>query len=519
MSMSLESFKATFYKYITTSQSEDIEKLVSDDLAGTFPNLQQTHKPNLKMLADVLHESATTLAGKLPGLLVPRTNEASELNEKLPPSEQMDVSKLTDAGWLAKTAYTTVAAIQTDWLKSTPLGTFQEVILERPEKAKEWCESFKGYVEDNDKLALMIAGQLADREVLDPLRQKVKSAAPKVTETPSLPPGQQAVRNAGSGLAQALGNAQTKKDVLTWLRSVASGASSDTQRDVLAVFNAQIIKDATVLEAVLKVTTLSRSELQSMPAFKFMPPFKANQLLDTYRPDPEIERQKQIAADKAVGEQFLSSGYRLINPLLAAFDSLKVDPSLHRGGGYDYEPIKEKLLKEWKRIAVERKYAVQEDVEGWDYEAIANTYKNITAIQRSWDNFDTPEIPGGVLSRGDTAVMYTAYPVLDPRKSNYKDGEVAVSATITWPGIMSTTVGDPKQHSFIQAKTVIWRFNVDTVNAGRSIGTINPSEQEVTFPLGVKVVLQKLVVRVNDKTIQQGDFGDVAEVIAFAKLV
>jgi hypothetical protein len=519
MSMTLETFKSTFYQYIKTSQSEDIEKLVSNDLASTFPDLAETHKPNLKMLADVLHEAATTLAAKLPTLLAPRTNEASALNEQLPPTEQMDVSKLTDAGWLAKTAYTTVAAIQTDWLKSTPLGTFQEVILERPEKANEWCESFKQYVEDSDKLALTVAGHLADREVLDPLRQKVKSAAPKVVETPTIPPGQQAVRDAGSGLAQVLGNPQTKKNVLTWLKSVSSGASSETQKDVLAVFNAQVIKDATVLEAVLKVTTLSRSEIQSMPAFKFLPPFKANQLLDTYRPDEEIERQKQIAADKAVGEQFLSSSYRLINPLLAAFDFLKVDPSLHTSGGYDYEPIKDNLLKAWKRIAVERKYAVQQDVEGWDYDAIANTYKNITAIQRSWENFDKPEIPGGVVARGDSAVMYTAYPVLDPRKNNYKDGEVTVSGTITWPGIMSTTVGDPKQHGFIQAKTVIWCFNVDSVNAGRSIGSINPSEQEVTFPLGVKVVLQKLIVRVNDKTIQQGDFGSVAELIAFAKLV
>jgi hypothetical protein len=34
MSMTLETFKSTFYQYIKTSQSEDIEKLVSNDLAS-----------------------------------------------------------------------------------------------------------------------------------------------------------------------------------------------------------------------------------------------------------------------------------------------------------------------------------------------------------------------------------------------------------------------------------------------------------------------------------------------------
>jgi hypothetical protein len=288
---------------------------------------------------------------------------------------------------------------------------------------------------------------------------------------------------------------------------------------VLAVFYAQVLKEGKVLEAVLRVTSLSRSEIQSMPAFAFIPKFAANSLLDKYRPDEEIERQKQLAADKAVGEQFLSSGYRLINPLLAAFDALKIDPTSHKGEGFDYDSIKVDLLKQWKKIAVDRKYANTEDVDSWDYESMASTYKNITAIQRSWEKFEKPEIPGGVVARGDSAVMYTAYPILDPHKNNYKDGEVSVSGTITWPGIMSTTVGDPKSHSFITAKTVIWRFNVDPQNAGRSLGSINPSEQEVTFPLGVKVVLQKLIVRVNDKTIQQGEFGSVAELIAFAKLV
>ena len=521
MSVTLEEFKNIFHEYIKRTLTADLETLVADDLADQFPGLDESHKPNLKMLADVLHEAALVVAGKLPELLKPRVEEATALNKQLPPTDQGDVAELSDAGWLAKTAYNVVAGMQTEWLSQTPLGTFQEVILERPDKTLEWCEQFKAYAADNDAFTLMAAGQWVDRDLLEPLRQKVKQLPVSGGEATVMPSGRQKLRDArGRGaIAGELAGAPVKKEVLAWVTGIKSGASSEECADLMDLFTSQAIKDASILEAVMKCTPLTREQIMVMPAYLALPAFRAKKLLDQYRPDEEEERAKQKQADKAEGEQFLSSGYRIINPLLAAFDALHVDPSVHRAGDYDYTPIKDKLLENWKRIAVERKYSDEGSAELWDEVLMADTYRKIRAIQRAWDDYEMPVIDGGTVVRGDTVAMYSAYPVMDPRKNAYPDGVVKVSGSITWPGIMSTTVGEPKSHGFVQAKTVIWRFSVDPKHAGRSIGSINPSEQEVTFPLGVSVVLDHLIVRVNDKTIEQGEFGAVAEVIAFAKLV
>jgi hypothetical protein len=59
--------------------------------------------------------------------------------------------------------------------------------------------------------------------------EKAKPANPEAIETPALPPGQQAVREAGGDLAKALAIPPTKKDVLSWLSSVSSGTSTETQ--------------------------------------------------------------------------------------------------------------------------------------------------------------------------------------------------------------------------------------------------------------------------------------------------
>ena len=112
MSVTLEEFKNTFHEFIKGTPSEDLELLVADDLADKFPDLEESHKPNLKMLADVLHEAAMVLAGKLPTLLKPRTDEAVRLNEKLPPTDKENVALLSDPGWLAKTAYNAVCGKQ-----------------------------------------------------------------------------------------------------------------------------------------------------------------------------------------------------------------------------------------------------------------------------------------------------------------------------------------------------------------------------------------------------------------------
>ena len=175
MSMTLEEFKRSFGDYIKGTADADIETNAQKGLEERFPDLDPSNKPSLKMLADVLHEAALGLAAKLPTLLKPLTEEATRLNTALPTSDKADLKLLSDAGWLAKTAYTVVEAMQSDWLNHTQLGTFQEVILERPGKAAEWCDSFKAWVEEQDKLAGQIASQITDREFVEPLRQKSKA--------------------------------------------------------------------------------------------------------------------------------------------------------------------------------------------------------------------------------------------------------------------------------------------------------------------------------------------------------
>lgn len=79
---------------------------------------------------------------------------------------------------------------------------------------------------------------------------------------------------------------------------------------------------------------------------------------------------------------------------------------------------------------------------------------------------------------------------------------------------MSTTVGDPTEHNFISSKSFIWKIHLGGKHDGHTIGDINPSEQEVIFPVGVQITVEKLIVRVDDKTLQSGYFGSNAEVIA-----
>jgi len=144
----------------------------------------------------------------------------------------------------------------------------------------------------------------------------------------------------------------------------------------------------------------------------------------------------------------------------------------------------------------------------------------IRSMARVWDKYEMPEVPNGALTRGDIGPhLYGKYSVLDPRKMKYKDGENSVSLDITWPGVMSTTIGNPKDHNFVQKKTFIWRFTVGKKHSGRSIGTINPSEQEVTFPVGSKIHIDKLIVRLNDKSFREAEFGNNAEVIAIARFL
>ena len=93
-----------------------------------------------------------------------------------------------------------------------------------------------------------------------------------------------------------------------------------------------------------------------------------------------------------------------------------------------------------------------------------------------------------------------------------------MSISLTWPGVMSTTLGKPTEHNYVQSKSFVWSFTPGTPCVGRIIGDINPSEQEITFPVGVSVKIKKLIIRKVDKTLKAGEFGDKAEIIAVADL-
>ena len=84
MSMTIEDFKITFNAYVKDTPDETFEAEVLESLAERFPDLDVQHKPNVKLMADVLHEAALELAKKLPTLIKPLTDEATALNAALP---------------------------------------------------------------------------------------------------------------------------------------------------------------------------------------------------------------------------------------------------------------------------------------------------------------------------------------------------------------------------------------------------------------------------------------------------
>ncbi len=371
------------------------------------------------------------------------------------------------------------------------------------------------------------------REVLESIRdgtppaegisEAAAAAGPAATAEPAavaaLSEGQASVRQAiaEGNLAAELAKPDVKAKAIRWVKGMGSPGAEEVA-DLLAMFRADVIADADLLEAVLKHTAITREEAEATASFKKLPAFKRKQILDKYRMSPEAAAKLVEDEDKAKGERFLSSEYRIVNPLLAALEELGVDPAVHQSPDYDYRPIEARLIQVWKRIAIARGSSPV-TVETWDGDNLKETYGVVRSMARVWDKYEVPDIPGGAVTRGDTgAFMYAAYPFLDPKTQGYPDGELAFSKTITWPGVMSTTVGDPKDHNFIQAKSFIWKLQARAPHKGRIIGSINPAEQEVTFPVGSKVIIEKLIVRVHDKTLHAAEFGSVADVIALARL-
>lgn len=250
------------------------------------------------------------------------------------------------------------------------------------------------------------------------------------------------------------------------------------------------------------------------------PPGKLHELrLQLERLEEAQRKLVPINEDCQAGENYLSGDYKRVGPLMAAFEELKVDPARHNDLEYSYDDIEGKLVERWKRIAVERSLVPPSGVEGWDKTELASTYEIVRKIARSWDAYPVPEIPGNRLARGDIAEnLFANYPALDVVKKDLPDGEHAVSVDITWPSLMSTTVGDPVTHNFIEKKSFVWAFTVKQPCPGRIIGENNPSEQEVTFAPGVRVHVSQLIVRREDKTLQASTYGQNAMVIAVAEL-
>jgi hypothetical protein len=249
------------------------------------------------------------------------------------------------------------------------------------------------------------------------------------------------------------------------------------------------------------------------------PKFALKQKLDKL--EAAYKRLAEIDDDCKACEKYLSSDYRRVSPLLASFEAQKVDPAVHQNPKYSYKSIETQLLKDWKRIAVERKLTDKDGAAAWDENHLEDTYEIVRSMSRVWEAFPEPVIPGDKVVRGDVGeYLFKNYPQLDPdsEQNKFEDGEHNVSITLTWPGVMSTTIGKPTEHNFISEKSFIWSFDVQSPCPGRVIGDINPAEQEVTFPVGVKVEVTKLIVRKDDKSQRSGEFGTNAVVIALAKL-
>ncbi len=376
--------------------------------------------------------------------------------------------------------------------------------------------------------------------MLPPVERLIKQI---IADDGDMEEGRQLVRKAmvDGDLHDKITNPKFAKAVKAWLDGVGDEPDFDTKDDIIGLFQEDLIEGVlkkrkkgflqsssqkamdTLFDSALGLTDeseLPREEIESMSAYLAMGKSKRQRILDKYRETDEEKQARLIREDKARGETYLSSGYRSINPLLAAFDALKVDPSVHRSPDYNYTAIQSKLLLKWREIAQARGMADKKATDAWDLVLMAETYEFVRAMARVWDDFKVPDIPGNAVARGDTGrFMYAAYPALDPTKNGLGDGEHSVGITITWPSIMSTTMGDPKEHNFITAKTFIWKFSVTDGHPGRVIGTNNASEAEVTFPVGVTVSINKLVIRTgDDKSLKAGEFGSTAEVIAYARL-
>lgn len=245
----------------------------------------------------------------------------------------------------------------------------------------------------------------------------------------------------------------------------------------------------------------------------------SRQLFETEQLKRAAEQLKK--ADLQEGGKYLSSGYRSINPLLAAFEEAGYTAAQVRHVGFDFSDRAADVLENWKRVATERGYASREVTESWDLQDLHRWHDSIKAIHRAWDDFPSPAIPGNAVVRGDSQQIFSSFDgVLDP--AHYPGGGYHdVGRTISWPGIMSTTTGSATTHNFVNSKAVIWKFDVpEQGHPGRVLGSENLAEAEVTFPVNTQIKINQVLVRDGHFAHElTGEFGDKAKVIVFADIL
>ena len=194
------------------------------------------------------------------------------------------------------------------------------------------------------------------------------------------------------------------------------------------------------------------------------------------------------------------TGWKAIEALLAALDDAGFTPAQIRDPELSLGDREREVLANWQKTAVKRQYAVQTEVDAWNAEELRNTLKLVQQIHRAWTDFGKPSQHREKLIRGDSENIYSSIPELDPATYQEKPGDYTIDKKIVWPTIMSTTYGDPKTHSFVSKKTVVWELTVEDPNLGRVLGGNNPSEEEVTFPVGTKLNINKVQLRSADTT-------------------
>ncbi|MFI1709076.1 hypothetical protein [Streptomyces griseoruber] len=233
------------------------------------------------------------------------------------------------------------------------------------------------------------------------------------------------------------------------------------------------------------------------------------------------QAEKQKRDDLGQGGIYLGPGYRQINSLLATFERMGYTPAQVRDANFNFSDRADVVLETWKQVAMERGYAAREDTEPWDRQDLDKWHDSIKAIHRVWDIFPRPEIPGNTVVRGDTQHIFSSFDgILDPAR--YPEGGYHnVGRTISWPGILSTTMASATKNNFAAEKTVIWKFDVPKqVHTGRVLGSENPAEREVTFPVATQIKINRVLVRDGHFAHElTGEFGDNAKVIVFADIL